>query len=160
MRRFRYEYGASPAHLVAGGASLAVGVWALWKVLGLLGMPHNFVKWFVGAILLHDLVFLTLYSAVGVAVAALILRRRPTRLRIAALNHLRVPALLSGLALLVWFPLILRKAPGSFERLTGHANDYYMGRWLALCGVLFAGSALLFVARLRSLRTDEPHSDA
>lgn len=158
MRRFRYEYGARPIHLLAGVASLAVGVWALWKVLGLLGMPHNFVKWFVGAILLHDLVFLSLYSALGVAVAAVVLRGERSRVRVAALNHLRVPAVLSGLALLVWFPLILREAPQSFEHLTGHGNDYYMGRWLALSAVLFAGSALLFALRLRSLRADGTHS--
>ncbi len=153
MRRFRYEYGDNPVHLVAGVASLAVGAWALYKVIGLLGIPLNFAKWFAGAIVLHDLVFLPLYSAIGVLVAAAITGGRRSRLRIAALNHLRVPALLSALAFLVWFPLILRKAPGSFQHLTGYANDFYLGRWLGLCAILFAGSAIAFLLRLRSLRT-------
>jgi len=152
VKRFRYEYGDNPVHLVVGLLSLAVGAWALYKALGLLGIPINFVKWFAGGVVLHDLVFLPIYSAIGVLVAAAVTGGSHSRLRIAALNHLRVPTLLSALALLVWFPLILRKAPGSFERLTGHANDFYLGRWLALCAVLFAGSAIAFLLRLRSLR--------
>lgn len=156
MKRFRYEYGDNPVHLVVGVVSLAVGVWALYKALGVLGIPINFVKWFAGGVVLHDLVFLPIYSAIGVLVAAAVTGGSHSRLRIAALNHLRVPTLLSALALLVWFPLILRKAPGSFERLTGHANDFYLGRWLALCAVLFAGSAIAFLLRLRSLRRSAP----
>lgn len=152
MRRFRYEYGDNPVHLVVGAASLAVGAWALYKALGLLGIPLNFVKWFAGAIVLHDLVFLPIYSAIGLLIAAAITGGSRSRLRIAALNHLRVPALLSALAFLVWFPLILRKSPGGFERLTGYANDFYLGRWLALCAVLFGVSAIAFLLRLRSLR--------
>lgn len=152
MRRFRYEYGDNAVHLVVGVVTLAVGAWALYKAIGLLGIPANFVKWFAGSIVVHDLVFLPIYSAIGVLVAAAITGGRRSPLRIAALNHLRVPTLLSALALVVWFPLILRKAPGSFEHLTGYANDFYLGRWLALCAVLFGVSAIAFLLRIRTLR--------
>ena len=152
MRRFRYEYGDNPVHLVVGVVSLAVGAWALYKAIGLLGIPVNFVKWFAGSIVIHDLVFLPIYAAIGVLVTAAMTGGSHSRLRIAALNHLRVPALLAGLAFVVWFPLILRKAPGSFEHLTGYANDFYLGRWLALCAVLFGVSAIAFLLRIRTLR--------
>ncbi len=152
MKRLRYEYGAGPAHLVIGLVCIAVAVWALLMAVGMLGRPQNFVRWFVGSILLHDLVAVPLYSALGVGVAAVIVGRRRTPVRIALLNHLRVPALLAGLALLVWFPLVLAKAPITFARATGYRPDAYMGRWLALCAVLFGVSAIIFLVRLPRLR--------
>lgn len=152
MKRFRFEYGAGPLHLIAAVVGLGVAVWALFAVLGVLGRPENFVKWFAGAIVLHDLLFLPLYSALGVAASGALLRGRRTRLRVAALNHLRIPALLSGLMLLVWFPLILSKAPLTFQRASGLANDLYFGRWVALTVVLFGASALLFAVRAPGLR--------
>ncbi len=154
MKRFRYEYGANPAHLLVALASLAVSAWALSQVFDVLSAPSRFLIWFVGAIVLHDLVFLPLYSLLGLAAAGALTRgREPTRLRIAALNHLRIPALLSGLMLLVWYPLVLSKAPGGFQRTTGMSTDVYLERWLLLSAVLFAGSALLFAVRARRLRT-------
>ena len=63
-----------------------------------------------------------------------------------------VPALLSGLMLLVWFPLIARKAPATFENASARSADPYLGRWLLLTAALFAGSALLLVARARRMR--------
>ena len=155
MQRFRYEYGAGPVHLVAAVVGLGVAVWALVTVLGVLGRPENFVKWFIGAILLHDLLFLPIYSALGVAASGALVRGRPTRLRIAALNHLRIPALLSGLMLLVWFPLVAgarRRSRSSAP--PGFAPDLYFGRWVALTAVLFGTSALLFVIRSPRLRED------
>ena len=77
---------------------------------------------------------------------------RRTRLGIAALNHLRAPALLSGLLLLVWWPVIGRKAPRTYLHASGLTVDPYLGRWLAATAVLFVGSALIFMLRLRSLR--------
>lgn len=156
MKRFRYEYGAGPVHLLTAVLGLGVAVWALFTVLGVIGRPDNFLKWFIGAIVLHDLLFLPLYAALGVAASGALLRGQHTRLRIAALNHLRIPALLSGLLLVVWFPLVLSKAPSTFERATGYSDDFFFGRWLALTVVLFAGSALVFAVRARSLREDAP----
>jgi hypothetical protein len=152
VRRFRYEYGASPAHLLVALTSLAISAWALAQVFDVLAGPGRFLIWFLGAIVLHDLVFLPLYSLLGLGAAGALTRGdHPSRLRIAALNHLRIPVLLSGLMLLVWYPLILSKAPGGFERTTGMSPDVYLERWLALSAVLFAGSALLLAARARRL---------
>lgn len=155
MKRFRYEYGASPAHLLAALTSFAVSAWALSQMLDVLSTPGRFLIWFLGAIVLHDLVLLPLYSLLGLGAAgALVGGDQPSRLRIAALNHLRIPVMLSGLMLLVWYPLVLSKAPGGFERTTGMSTDIYLERWLALSAVLFTGSALLLAARARSLRRE------
>lgn len=152
MKRFRYEYGASPVHLLVAITSFAISAWALAQVLDVLSTPGRFLIWFLGAIVLHDFVFLPLYSLLGLGVAgALTAGDRPSRLRIAALNHLRIPAALSGLMLLVWYPLVLSKAPGGFERTTGMSTDVYLERWLLLSAVLFSGSAVLLAVRARRL---------
>jgi hypothetical protein len=151
VSRLRYEYGAGPLHLVAAVLGLGVAVWALAMAVGMLGRPENFVKWFVGAILLHDVLFLPAYSALGLAASGALVRGRPTPLRVAALNHLRVPALLSGLMLLVWYPLVLGTQAASFRASTGYSSDFFLGRWVALTAVLFGASALIFALRARSL---------
>lgn len=155
MKRFRYEYGARPAHLLVAVASFAAAAWALSHALDATAAKANLVLWLAGAIVAHDLLLVPLYSALGkVAGGALDVpgAGSKNRLRVAALNHLRVPALLSGLAFLVWFPLILGiKEPG-FKRLTGLSTDVYLQRWLLLCLVLFGGSALLLALRARRLR--------
>ena len=153
MRRFRYEYGASPVHLLVALTSFAVSAWALAQVLDVLSTPGRFLIWFLGAIVLHDLLFLPLYSLLGrVAAGALTRGDHPSRLRIAALNHLRIPVMLSGLMLLVWYPLVLSKAAAGFENTTGMSTDVYMERWLLLTAVLLVGSALLLAVRARGLR--------
>jgi hypothetical protein len=153
VRRFAYEYGSNPLHLLVALTSLLVAAWALLQAIGELGATSRFLIWFVGAILVHDFLFVPLYSALGlVAGGALLGGERRSRLRVAALNHLRVPAILSGLALLVWFPLILSTDDAGFESATGLTTDVYLGRWLALTAALFAGSALLLALRARRLK--------
>jgi len=103
----------------------------------------------------HDLILLPLYSVLGVLAGGALGTRGsepPTRLRVAALNHLRVPALLSGLALLVFYPLVLDRAGPSYTSASGLSNEVYFERWLLLCAVLFVGSALLLAVRARGLR--------
>lgn len=155
MKRFRYEYGDSPLHLLAALAVFVVSAWAFIEVFGAVGKPENVIRWFVGALLLHDLIFLPLYAGIGVLMAWALLRGgRRDRLRVAALNHLRVPAILSGLAFLVWYPMILAKSSAGFERATGLTQDAYLERWLVLCAVLFGGSAVVFAIRARGLRAN------
>jgi hypothetical protein len=43
------------------------------------------------------------------------------------------------------------KGERSFVRVSGLSKDVYFDRWLLITAVLFAGSALLFVLRLRRL---------
>jgi hypothetical protein len=153
MRRFRATYGAGPSHLFAVLATFAVAAYALSRSFDLLGDPARMLAWLGGGIVAHDLVLLPFYSLLGLLAAASLVRPResPSRLRIAALNHLRVPALLSGLLALVWFPLIAGKGSGTFTRASGLSNDVYFERWLLLSAALFAASALVFALRARGL---------
>jgi hypothetical protein len=155
MRRFRYEYGAGPLHLLVAVASFALAGWALSQAVNLLSSPGHFLIWLLGAAVVHDLILFPLYALLGVLAGGALGARRsepPSRLRVAALNHLRVPALLSGLALLVFFPVVLDRAGPSFMSASGLSNEVYMQRWLLLTAVLFVGSALLLALRARALR--------
>lgn len=101
--------------------------------------------WFAGAALLHDLVLLPLYSALDRALraGADAAGRRSWTL------HVRVPAVLSGLALLVWWPLVLGASADRYRSATGLDPDVFLTRWLLITAALFGGSALLLALRLR-----------
>ncbi len=152
MIAFRREYGAGPVHLLAVLTSFAIAAYALSRVFDLAREPARVGLWLVGAIVAHDLVLFPLYALLGViAAGAIVPEARRSRLRIAALNHVRVPALLAGLLLLVWFPVIAAKAPRTFMRSTGQEVGVYLDRWLLVTAVLFTASALLFALRVRRL---------
>ena len=132
-------YRASPVHLLVHAAAFAVAGYALAQILS--GrFVENFAIWFVGAALLHDLVLLPLYS-----LADWLARRR---LGPPLLNHVRVPTLLSGLLLFVYFPLILVKADRNYVSSTGHHVEGYARNWLLLTAGFFAVSALVYAVRL------------
>jgi hypothetical protein len=152
MRWFRGHYGAGPIHLLAVLATFAIAAYALSRALDLTANPDRIVLWLGGSIVAHDLILFPVYALLGaIAAGAIMGDKTRSRLRIAVLNHLRVPALLSGLLLLVWFPLVADKGERSFMRVSGLSKDVYFGRWLLVTAVLFGGSALLFALRLRRL---------
>ena len=62
---------------------------------------------------------------------------------------MRVPAAFSLLFLLVWFPLILGLSARTYHRASGLDTSPYLGRWLAVTGVLFAASAVGYALALR-----------
>jgi hypothetical protein len=152
MARFRALYGAAPVHLVAVLVSFAVAAYALSRALHLTANPDRILLWLGGSIIAHDLVLFPLYALLGVIAAGVLLgRKQGSRLRIAALNHLRFAALSSGLLLLVWYPLVAGPADRGFTRTTGLSKDVYLGRWLLLSAALFAGSAVVLALRWRRL---------
>ena len=138
MRPLR-AYGAGPLHLLSHVAALAVAAYALSRVFAG-AQPWNVVLWLAGAVLLHDAIAFPLYT---------VLNRLALGRAGRAVNHVRVPALLSALAFLVFFPLILGLGNGRYERATTLSPDVYLGRWLLLCGAMFAASALLYAVRAR-----------
>ncbi len=101
--------------------------------------------WVVGAALLHDLVLLPLYTVADRAVVRGLgaAGRRDRTL------YVRVPAALSGLLLLVWFPLITGMTAGRYRSATGLSPDGFLARWLLISAVLFGASALLLALRGR-----------
>lgn len=108
--------------------------------------------WFVGAAVLHDLVLLPLYAVADrTAVRALgVVGRREWAM------YVRVPAVLSGLLMLVWFPLISGQVAGRYRSATGLSADGFLVRWLLITAVLFGGSGLLLVLRLRRATKQRP----
>jgi hypothetical protein len=83
-------------------------------------------------------------------------RRRPGRRGGAAggaVNWLRVPTLLSGLLLLVFWPVVTSHSEGSYRFASGLSQDVFLARYLAIVATLFLGSGLLFaLLRLSHLR--------
>ena len=151
-RRIAAHYGADPLHLLALLACFALAGYAASRVVAA-GIWVGFAVWFIGSAIVHDLVLYPLYALADVAV-----QRRPWARRRPGphvrwrpwINYLRVPAGLSGLLLLVWFPLILRQSEETYRKAVGLDTSPYLGRWLLVTGVLFAGSALAYALRLRS----------
>lgn len=134
------RYGATPLHALGHLVSFfAVG----WAILHLVEARNSFdlLLWFVGAIILHDLLLLPFYSALDRLAA-----------RLPATNFLRVPAAVSLLLLLVYFPLILGldTADRNYEaRSSIPYDDGYLERWLLVSLVVFATSAVLYGVRSR-----------
>ena len=140
MSRFRAVYGSSPLHLLSLVGCLALTAAA---VLALVDDP-SFLRigaWFLGAVLLHDLVLYPLY---------LVLDRGAGRLLPGgSVNWVRVPALLSGLLLLVFWPVITQHSEPAFRTASGLDQDVYLARYLLVVAALFGGSALLFAVTRR-----------
>ncbi|GGW82981.1 lipoprotein [Streptomyces caelestis] len=152
MRRVFPPLG-SPLQVLLLASSFALAGYAGVRLLS--GDWLGVTLWFVGAAVLHDLVFLPLYATVDRAVTGVLgaVGRRERTL------YVRVPAALSGLLLLVWFPLISGRVADSYESATGRSADGFLARWLLITAVLFGGSAVLSVLRLRRETKQRPPAD-
>lgn len=156
--RFRALYGASPLHLLALVASFAIAAAA---VIGWFQRPRdvvNVLEWFAAAIVLHDLVLLPLYSLLDrIAFGRLANRvgeaRRTALPRVVSPTaYLRIPSILSGLLLAVFFPVIFGLGNQTEFSASGIAESGYLARWLLATGVMFAVSGVAYavaVARTR-----------
>lgn len=153
--KFRYEYGAQPLHLIAVVASLLLCGYALLRITEIPGGGRVLI-WILLAALLHDLVAVPLYSGLSRlthGAAEMTISNRPSMLM--ALNHVRIPAGLSLLLLVVYFPLILRVDPDHYMDTTGLSLDVYLGRWLLISAALFIISGVVYAIRLRRQAGDE-----
>lgn len=124
----------TPLHFAAHALLFAVFGWVVLQLQDA-RESFNILTWFVLAIVLHDLVLLPFYST---------LDRLARRMAV----EIRIPAALSGLLLLLFFPPILGRNDGSFARVAGEEPSGYLERWLIVTAVLFAGSLALSVFRL------------
>lgn len=134
----RRRYGEGPLHLVMMAASFALAGYAGVRLLA--GDTLGVIVWFVGAALVHDLVLVPVYAGAD------LLLRRSFRPRSVSVNFVRVPAFISGLLLLVWFPLITRQAE-RYEPASGLSPDVFLGNWLLITAALFLVSGLCLVVR-------------
>ena len=107
--------------------------------------------WFGAAVVAHDLVLFPLYALADRSVTTLLRprRRMPDRgvPRVPPLNYVRVPALGSGLMLLLFLPGIIEQGRSSYAAATGQTQQPYLGRWLLLTAALFAVSAASYAAK-------------
>ena len=104
------RYGASPLHLLAHLAALALAAWALLQALQL-GGAERIALWLVGAVVLHDALLWPAYTALD----RLARRGRPAGWA----NYVRVPVGLSALLLLVFFPVMCGKGERTYLRVSG-----------------------------------------
>ncbi len=149
--RLRAAYGDSPLHLLAVLASFAIAGYGFLRIVESPSALATIV-WFGGAIVLHDLLAFPLYSALNVVAYRSLAGprgRREGRRRVPVANHVRIPAFFAGLALLMWFPLVLGLVEDRYRRDTGLGTGVFLDRWLGLCAALFLGSALIYAVRLR-----------
>ena len=141
----RDRYGAGPLHLIAVIASFAIAGYAFVEIADHPGVI-SFAIFFAGAIVAHDMIAFPIYSVLnrvaGGATAA-------AGLTSASINYVRVPALLSAFALIVWFPLVLGLSSDRYVANSGHAEPDFLGRWLLLTAALFLISGLVFAIRRR-----------
>jgi hypothetical protein len=146
MRWFSRWYGANPLHLLVMFGCAALTGYAGAAVLQV--KPIEVLLWFVAAVVGHDLVLFPLYVIADRSVTAVFRHRPPSLPTVPWINYLRVPVVLSGLLLLIWFPLIFR-IPSHFPRTTDLSLNPYQGHWLAVTGALFLLSAVAYALRLR-----------
>ncbi len=138
--RLRRAYGASPAHLLAHLALLPLAGFALLELAGA-GNAARIFAWLAASVVVHDLVLLPFYGA---------LDRVGRRATGPAVNHVRVPAVISGLLLLVYFPAISGKGNGAFHGVSGLDYEGYLARWLLATAALFLASGALYLWRGRA----------
>lgn len=148
--RFRHEYGSSSAHLLLGLVSLVITGLAVSRIFEL-SRPLPVLLWLAGAVVAHDMVLLPAYSALGrvlerMARVAARNSAEPDARAASTLNHVRIPAMISALLLLLFFPLVLSVAPDTYEGATAMTTDVFLGRWLVITAVVFVVSAVHYVA--------------
>lgn len=171
MVAFRRFYGANPLHLLAHIGVFLIAGWAIGQILGA-GFVINWIAWFIGAALLHDLVLVPMYSLMdrGLTAAAGSRRARSASpddgFKLPSpINYVRVPAVVSAILLLVYFPLILGYSSKNYRHDTGHSLAGYTRNWLLICAGVFLASALVYAAhvvrdRPRSAKATNEQPDA
>jgi hypothetical protein len=147
-------YGEGPLHLLVVVASFAIAAAA---VVGWFERSSDVVgvlAWFIAAIVAHDLVLLPLYSLLDRIAFGRSAGRVPrgSGFAVDPAPYVRVPAMLSGLLLLVFFPSIFKLGDSTFRIASGMSQSGYLARWLAAAGVMFALSAVAYAVALRRAR--------
>jgi hypothetical protein len=150
---FHNVYGSYPLHLLtmAAGFALLGCVVATVKPMTLWN-PHSWWQsiavWFAAAVIAHDLVLFPIYALADRILWARAGRRRVRGLPVSVRNYLRIPALGSGLTLLVFLPGIIGQGASTYLAATGQTQQPFLGRWLLLTAAMFATSAAVYLLRL------------
>jgi hypothetical protein len=158
LRRFRADIGGDPLQVLVLLASFALAGYAFYRASS--GpLPLRMLIWFIAAIIGHDLILYPLYALADHS-ALVFSRKVRARVRthqptVPVVNYIRIPLLLSGLLLLVFFGLITGQGNPSFRYASDHPYNNYLAHWLITVATLFGLSALLYATRLGRARARE-----
>lgn len=145
---FSRRYGASPLHLLAHLVGFAIAAFALDRIFSD-GDVKVLLIWYLGFAIAHDLFFVPAYTGLDRLFRAGLARLpRPVRTGPPVINHVRAPAVISGLLLIIYLPLISRRNEGWYFDLSGHYLTHYLSDWLLITTVLFVGSGLIYAVRV------------
>jgi hypothetical protein len=154
--RFRARYGASVGNLLVLLLSFVVTGLA---VVGWFQRPRDVttvIEWFAAAIVLHDLVAVPAYTLLDRIVFGSLRGAGRRRTIVGAVNatpYLRVPAILSGLLLVVFFPVIFGLGSQAELTASGIAEKGYLAKWLIASGVMFGLSGAVWGVTARRGQT-------
>jgi hypothetical protein len=149
-------YGAGPLHLLTLLAGFGIAGYAVTHLVHT-STATRILVWFLAAVVGHDLILFPLYALADRSLSAALRALWPRNLAkasVAPLNYLRIPALGSGLLLLVFLPGIIRQGQPTYHAATGQTQQPFLARWLLLTAAMFTLSAILYAARLRRSRPD------
>ena len=148
MQWFRRHYGAGPFHLVGLLTCFAVAAYAVTRVLGASGWK-GILLWFAVCVVVHDFIGWPVYTMADRVVLRIQHRRAERRpLLVPWVNHVRVPTIISGTLLAMFFPLIFRLSQARFRGFTGFNENVYLSNWLLVTTILFGGSGGIYLLRL------------
>lgn len=174
IARVKRTYGGHPLHLLTLLACFAF----VGYVISVMGPKQlwnskvwwqSIVVWFVGAILLHDLVLFPFYAiadrSLGAGWRAVTGRLPAARPKVSPANYIRIPLMASGLLFLMFFPGIIEQGAPAYHRATGLTQQPFLDRYLLIVAALFGLSAVTFAIRSawvghRPNATDQPSSAA
>lgn len=108
-------------------------------------MAVRIIIWFAAAAILHDFVLFPAYSLIDRVMGAIRPRSGSTSQPI--INHVRVPAVLSALMLLIYLPTILGRGAGAFHAASGLGQVDIFFRWVLLSLGFFAVSGAVYFVR-------------
>lgn len=152
LSRYRDFYGAHPLHLLTmlAGFALLGYIVATIKPQTLWNPQvwwQSIIVWFAAAVIAHDLVLFPIYALADRLLAVPAERRRRPA-KVPAINYIRIPAMASGLALLLFLPGIIEQGKPTYLAATGQTQDLFLGRWLLLTAAVFGVSAVAYGIRL------------
>lgn len=154
LRRF---YGAGPVHLVALLVSLAVSAEAIVHWFDLPGPDSvRVLLWFAGAIVVHDLVALPLYTlldVVGRRLTASSSSLSAAPRRSPGWVYVRVALVICAILGIAFLPEIARLGSATYHVASGSTQDRYLVRYAITCAVVLGASALAYaLSRVRARR--------
>ncbi len=151
LRSWRRFYGENPLHLLSVLGCLALSGY----VVSLVYTDPSAIwlaVWFLGAVIAHDLVLYPLYALADQPLTISRWARRrygPGRPPLVpAINHIRVPALGSGVLFLIYLPTITGRGEDALRFTSGLSTVGILDHWLLITAVLFLGSAVIYAVRL------------